>query len=249
MKKIIYLIACVFVSISCEKLSDCIESAGNTTTKIVDVTAFNRVEVYSGIELIVTDGPVYEVKIVTGENIIENIEVKQENNVLKLKENSACNWVRDYGQTKVYVTSPNIEVIYSKSERNISSNGILQYPSLRLISLDKNGDGIEGAGIGDFHLNINNNQLIIENNSLSRYYISGTTNQAIFNFYFGDGRLEAQNLTAQTIDVFHRGSNDMIVKPMQSIQGKMVSTGDIILKNNPPTVNVEQLYQGQLILN
>jgi len=41
----------------------------------------------------------------------------------------------------------------------------------------------------------------------------------------------------------------MIVKPIQSIVGKMVSTGDIILKNNPPIVDVEELYQGQVIYN
>jgi hypothetical protein len=29
----------------------------------------------------------------------------------------------------------------------------------------------------------------------------------------------------------------------------MVSTGDIILKNNPPIVDVEELYQGQVIYN
>jgi len=29
----------------------------------------------------------------------------------------------------------------------------------------------------------------------------------------------------------------------------MVSTGDIILKNNPPIVDVQQLYQGHVIYN
>ena len=61
--------------------------------------------------------------------------------------------------------------------------------------------------------------------------------------------MNAENFTVQHLYVFHRGSNDMYVKPVQSISGKIVSTGNVILKNNPPIINVEQLYQGQLIYN
>jgi hypothetical protein len=91
--------------------------------------------------------------------------------------------------------------------------------------------------------------LVIENNNVSRYFISGSTNAAQISFWAGDGRIDASNLTIQNLNVYHRGSNDMIVKPIQSITGKMVSTGDIILKNNPPIVNVEQLYMGHVIYN
>ncbi len=256
MKKHIALFSLVLVFICCEKPSDCVESTGKIITKEVEVTAFNRIEVLQGIELIITQGPEYKVQIQTGENLMENIEVIQNGNILLLKDNATCNWVRDFGQTKVYVTAPNLEEIYSKTERNISSNGVLTYPTLRLFALDSDGDGREGAGTGDFFININNanstdphGQLVIQNNNVSRYFISGQTDDAIIDFYAGDGRLEAPNFTVQKIKVFHRGSNDMILKPMQKIEGKMVSTGDIILKNNPPIVNVEQLYQGQIIYN
>lgn len=237
------------VLVSCEKPSDCVESTGAIITKEVEVSSFNRIEVLQGIEMIITQGPEYKVQIKTGENLMDNIEVIQNGNVLSLKDNTTCNWVREFGQTKIYVTAPNLEEIYSKTERNISSNGVLTYPVLRLFALDDEGDGREGAGTGDFFIAINNYQLVVQNNNVSRYFISGQTNEAIIDFYAGDGRIEAPNLTVQTVKVFHRGSNDMILKPMQSIIGRMVSTGNIILKNNPPIVNVEQLYQGHVIYN
>jgi len=237
------------VLVSCEKPSDCVESTGAIITKEVEVSSFNRIEVLQGIEMIITQGPEYKVQIQTGENLMDNIEVIQNGTVLSLKDNTTCNWVREFGQTKIYVTAPNLEEIYSKTERNISSNGVLTYPVLRLFALDDEGDGREGAGTGDFFIAINNYQLVVQNNNVSRYFISGQTNEAIIDFYAGDGRIEAPNLTVQTVKVFHRGSNDMIVRPMQSIIGRMVSTGNIILKNNPPIVNVEQLYQGHVIYN
>jgi hypothetical protein len=233
--------------LSCEKPSECVDSLGTIITKDIPVTSFTRIEVKTGIELVITQGENYAVKVVTGENLIGNIEVSQEGNTLYLSDNTTCNWVRDYGTTTVYVTAPNLEDIYSKTDRTIRSNGTLTYPIFRLFSLDTDGDGQEGAGTGDFYIAINNSQLVIENNNVSRFFIAGNTDELLLNFYFGDGRFEGENLIAKKAKVYHRGSNDMIVKPTESITGKIVSIGDVILKNNPPIIEVEELYQGQVI--
>ena len=249
MRKIFILLSFLLVFISCEKPSECYESTGDMVTRLIPVNPFTRIKVYPGIAVVITQGPEYKVEIKSGSNLIDNVSVTQNDNQLVLTDNTTCNWLREYGQTTVYITTPNLEEIYSKTDKNISSNGVLTFPIIKIYALDKNGDGEEAAGTGDFYLAINNNQLVIENNNVSRYFISGTTNSALFNFWAGDGRIDATDLTIQNINVYHRGSNDMIVRPIQSIIGKMVSTGDVILKNNPPIVDVQQLYQGQVIYN
>lgn len=249
MKKYFYILGLLLLFISCEKPSECIESTGNTVKKIVSVNPFARIKVYRGIAVVITQGADYKVEVQTGSNIIDNIAVDQQGDQLIFKDNTTCNWLRDYGQTTVFITTPTLSEIYSKTDRDISSNGILTFPILRVFAIDGDGDGENAAGTGDFHLAINNSQLEIQNNNVSRFYVSGTTTDAILDFWAGDGRIEAGDLTAQTIEVYHRGSNDMIVKPIQSLTGKMVSTGDIILKNNPPVVTVEQLYMGHVIYN
>jgi hypothetical protein len=245
MKKIILLIGLIFISFSCSKPGDCIESTGSIITKEFIVSDFDKIIVYQGISLVITEGPVYKVEVQTGENLMPNIQVSVVDGLLTLKDNTTCNWVRNYGNTVVYVTAPNITELHSKTERTIASNGVLTYPILRLISMDLS----DGAGTGDFNIQVNNFQTVIENNNVSRYYISGQTNELLVNFYDGNGRFTGDNLNARKIVVFHRGSNDMIVKPTESITGKMVSTGNVILKNNPPIVDVQQLYQGRVIYN
>jgi hypothetical protein len=247
MKKIVALFILVLVFNSCEKPSDCVESSGDFIVKEIPVAAFSKIKVYRGIEVIITEGSVYKVEILAGENFIDNIEVKQNGDQLIFKDETSCNWVREYGQTKIYVTTPTLTEVYSKSDRDISSNGILTFPDLSILSLDKDADGESGAGTGDFHIQVQNNSLTIQNNNVSRFYLSGSTNLASLNFYFGDGRLEAQNLIAQQITVFHRGSNDMIVTPIQSIEGVLNSTGDLRLTTTPPIVNVQELYHGSVI--
>lgn len=245
MKKIILLVGLILLFIGCSKPSECIEATGSIITKVYTVPNFDKIIVHQGISLVMTEGPIYKVEVQTGENLISNIEISVTEGLLTLKDNTTCNWVREYGNTEVYVTAPNITELHSKTERLIASNGVLTYPILRLISMDLS----DGAGTGDFNIQVNNSQVVIENNNVSRYYISGQTNELLVNFYDGNGRFTGNNLNAKKIVVFHRGSNDLIVKPTESITGKMVSTGNVILKNNPPIVDVQQLYHGRVIYN
>ena len=247
MRKFSLLIVLFLALTACEKPSDCVESSGPTIIKEIAVQPFKKIKVYRGIEVVITEGSEYKVEIVAGSNFIDNVEVRQNGDQLIFKDDVSCNWVRAYGNTKILVTTPTLEEIYSKTDRNISSNGVLTFPYISFVAMDKDGDGESGVGTGDFILNVNNDYLNIANNNVSRFYLSGQTNTANFNFYFGDGRIEAQNLTAQNIIVYHRGSNDMVVNPIQSISGTMNSTGNIILKNVPPIVQVEELYQGRVI--
>ena len=249
MKKLSLVLFIFLIFNSCEKPSDCIESSGAIITKDIPVTNFKKIKVYRGIEIIITQGTEYKIQIVAGENFIDNIEVKQNGDQLIFKDNTRCNWVRDYGQTKILVTTPTLEEVYSKTDRNISSNGLLTFPNLTFLSLDKDADGESGAGTGDFILNVNNETLTIANNNVSRFFLSGQTLKADFNFYFGDGRIEAEDLIAKEIKVYHRGSNDMILFPVDKISGVMNSTGNIILKNVPLIIDVAELYQGSIIYN
>ena len=63
----------------------------------------------------------------------------------------------------------------------------------------------------------------------------------------GDSRTEASELQAQSVTVNHRGSNDILVNPVQSISGTIRGTGDVISYNRPETITVEELYKGELI--
>ncbi|MDI1318145.1 head GIN domain-containing protein [Flavobacterium sp.] len=247
MKKSFIVIVLFLVFASCEKPSDCIESLGVTVTKDVPVTAFKRIKVFKGIEVVITQGANYQVQIQAGSNFIDNVQVKQIGDQLIFKDETSCNWVRESGQTKILITTPTLEEIYSKTDRNISSNGVLSFPNLVITAFDKDADGESGAGTGDFLMNLDTNSITINNNNVSRFFLSGQTNTASFNFYFGDGRIEAENLIAQNITVYHRGSNDMMVFPIQSITGVLNSTGNLVLKNVPPLVEVQQLYNGSVV--
>jgi hypothetical protein len=197
------------------------------------------------IEVIIKEGPDHEVIVETGENLMNDVEVLVVSNELQLYDNNTCNYVRDYGITKVYVTAPNILSLRSSTQYDVSSDGILNFPNISLVSEDFNAPG--SFTVGDFRLQINSSSLGIISNNISSFYISGQVDSLFVGFYSGAGRFQGEDLVAQNIDVYHRGSNDMIVNPQISLTGELRGTGDLISLNSPPTVEVDQLYTGQLI--
>ena len=242
-KKYILFAFLLFLS-GCGISEDCIKNAGNPVIKEYAISDFNKIRVHSGISLVVKEASDFKVNIQSGTNLIGNIEVTKQGDFLVVKDNSTCNWTRDFKAATVFVTAPNISEIHSKTEQDIYSDGTLTYPILRLFALNE-----DEAGTGDFYFNVNNAQTVIESNHVSNSTISGNTAELLCNFYFGTGKFYGENFSCQNIKIFQRGSNDMILKPIQSISGKILNTGNVILKNNPPIINVEQLFSGHLILN
>lgn len=254
MKNYLYIILLLLLA-GCGISEDCFKGGSSKVTKTFDFRDFSKVKVYSGVGLIIEEGEDYEVKITTNEKIQESIEIKMEGDMLVVKDNSSCNLVRDYGETKLIVTIPNgvshpliqeLE-IHSKSEQMIKSEGLLHSPVVRLFSIGEDGDG---SGSSDFYISIDTNgQFVVESNTISNFYIEGQCREMLLNFYFGDGRFQGENFEVDNIKIFQRGSNDMIVKPLQRIEGKILSTGDVYLKTTPNEVEVEELFSGSLIYN
>lgn len=252
MNKIIYILLLILTT-SCGISEDCFKGNGSETTLTFPYENFTKIKVYSGVGLVVKEGPEYEVRIETRDNIKDNIEVSLNGEMLIVKDNSTCNIVRDYGVTTVYVTIPDGTVdpqiqaleLHSKTEQKIMSGGVLHSPIIRLFSMGDDGDG---SGSSDFYINTETSgQLVVETNTISNFHINGFCDNLVLNFYFGDARFNGENFEVELIKVFQRGSNDMIVKPTERIEGQILSTGNVILKNIPPEIEVEELYSGQLI--
>ena len=242
------LITVLFISCNGDKVPDCFQNAGDIVQQEFEVGTFDKITVFERIELIVTDAPNRSVIVETGEYLMDDIKVSVDQGRLLLKNENGCNLTRNYGITKIYVSAPNITEIRNSSGLSVSSNGVLNYPILNLISEDFAEEDTYHTD-GDFYLQVNCNSMNVSTNGLSNIFISGNVNDLFVGFYAGDGRFEGQNLIAQHIDIFQRSSNDMIFNPQQSLTGEIRSTGNVILVHEPPVVNVEQFYTGHLIFN
>ena len=210
------------------------------------VSPFTKILVWDRTKLIIQMGAEQKVMVETGENLMENVEVSVTDGRLEIHDNNSCNLVRDYGITKIYVTSPNITEIRSSTGYLIESIGTLHYPELSLLSEDYNSEGQYHTD-GDFRLDLDVENLNVVANGLSKFYLSGKSTNANFGLFSSDCRIYSEDLIVQNLDLYHRSTGPMVVNPQQSIKGKIVSLGNVISKNRPPVVEVKELYRGRLI--
>ena len=247
MKYLVYIVIFFLFACNSEDAGDCLQTAGTTIQREFEVTSFEKILVNRNVQLILKEGVDYSVLVETGGNLINDVSVEVVDNQLRLTDDNTCNYVREYAATKVYVTAPNITEIRSSTQFEVQSDGVLNYPSINLLCEDSNETGT--FTVGDFRMQFNSNQVRVVANNISFFYLSGTVNNLFVGFYSGAGRFEGENLIAQNVEVYHRGSNDMIVNPQQELNGELRGTGDLISVNEPPLVDVEQLYTGELIFN
>lgn len=234
-------IVLVFVSCDSEILPDCYREPGASIVRIDVVSTFNQINIGEGVNLIVKQGATAEVKVETGENLMNEVTTEVVDGVLYVKNNLKCS----LGTTvpaRVTVTAPDITKIYSSSQYDVVSEGVLNFPYLNLQQ------GLFGKTASNiFDLNVNCQNLVVENNNTTIFRIKGASTALNVSFYSGDSRFEGANLTVQDVFVFQRSSNDMILKPVNKIEGNIYSNGNVILLNQPPIVNVVQHYTGHIV--
>lgn len=246
MRTILILLTILFFGCNSETGWDCIKTTGEIVSEERSVPEFTEILVWDGISVYIEQGPFHKVIIESGKNLLDGITATVENNKLEIRDSNSCNLFRDYDITTVYITVPNLTEIRSSSGFPVRSTGVLEFPELRLVSEDyQNKDTYHSDG--EFFLNLDVGKLSIVANNLSVFHLRGKAVRAHFGLYSGDCRIYADDLKIDYLDIFHRSTGPMIVNPQESIRGKIVSLGDVIAKNRPPVVEVEELYRGRLI--
>ncbi|MDT0641535.1 head GIN domain-containing protein [Zunongwangia sp. F363] len=248
MKKKLYILffSILYIGCSPEEAGTCFTSAGDIVKDEMELPVFDEVIVYERVKLYIEQGEQQKVIVETGENLRDEVSVEVENGRLSIKNNNSCNIFRDYGVTKVYVTVPELTWLQNSSGSTIESTGVLKFENLWLRSVNQEEDP-DVLTVGDFKLDLDVENLRITNDQYSNYFLSGEVENMNVFFAAGDGRLEAEDLIVQHYDIFHRGTNKMILNPKQSIKGEIRSFGDVICVNRPPVVEVETFYEGELI--
>lgn len=247
MKKLIFTYLVMFlVSCNGDNVPDCFQNTGDVVREEVIVANFTKITVFPNVQLIIKQGDIIKVEVETGEFLRNEVSATVEEDRLLLRDDNDCNLVRGYGLTKVYVTAPNIKEIRSSTGFPISSDGILEYPSLTLFSESFNEPEAENTS-GEFNLELASESISIVSNGISYFQLKGNTVNFNITFAAGDSRLEAGKLISENITLNHRGTNDMQINPQQSLKGVIRGTGDVVSFTRPPQIDVEQLYKGKLI--
>lgn len=234
------------VSCNSENAPDCFQNAGDLIRVEVETATFSSITVFENLNLVLKQGNQQLVEIETGEFLLNDVSAEVEGNRLILRNENNCNYVREYGLTTIYVTSPDIFEIRSSTGGLISSDGTLNYANMSLLSESFIVPETETTD-GSFNLEVNSENVSIITNGIAFFRLAGSAENLNVFVAAGDSRIEAENLVAQNVDINHRGSNDIIVNPQQRISGIIRGYGDVIAVNRPSDIDVEELFNGKLL--
>ncbi|MEM9299565.1 MAG: head GIN domain-containing protein [Bacteroidota bacterium] len=240
MKKLLFIIA-IAISYSCNDpdAPDCLRKAGDLATFNTELEEFNEIEVNDEFIVFIQTGTERSISITAGENLLPNIRFEIVERKLVLSDGNGCSWVRNYNFPAVTITTPELTRIRQNGGGLITSDQAVTFPEITLISEDRT---------GDFDLIVSNNSVQITSNDLSNFKLKGRTEKLVVGFFSGDGRFDGSGLAAKEVEIFQRGTNDMVVHATESLTGRIISNGNVIYtKTIPPVVDVSLEGSGNLI--
>lgn len=241
MKKLILIISLHILFAACDTSNapDCLKTSGKIIENTIELDEFTSLQINNEFDVVLEQSPLQEVLLITGENLVSEINFDLADEKLTISDQNSCDWVRDYIFPKVIIRHPGLSEIRQNGGGSISSLDTLILNELLLISENST---------GTFDLRLRCDKLVIVNNDLSNYHISGETNSLEVGFFSGDGRFEGSDLSTVNANVFHRGTNDIIVNVSEKLTGRILATGDIIyVGNEPNSIDVSDENRGSLI--
>ncbi|MFD0976483.1 head GIN domain-containing protein [Salinimicrobium gaetbulicola] len=251
MKKLMFfnmIAVCSLLFTACDitDAPECTTSPGKIVQKEIVLEPFSQVAVFGKIKVYIEQSDEQQVIVQAGENLIDAVSTKVEDGKLILKDLNDCTFFQTTYEHVIHLKVPNLNYIENSGNRMIEGVGILNFPSVTLIS-NNYAKNPEVYTNGDFKFDLESKTIRVSGDDFSNFYLSGKTGYFVAQFWAGDGRLEARELVADSIQIFHRGTNKMILNPQNALRGEIRSTGDVISVNRPPVVVVQSFYTGKLI--
>jgi hypothetical protein len=223
---------------SCEKTP--FKSTGNNVTITRPANGnFTKIYLYDDVDLVITQGNNYSIKLEGGENILSGIETSIGDSTLTIRNTNTFNWLRSYDKKIIaYVTLPHLLNLEYEATSTVTNTDTIREDSLIVTS---NG----GSGYIDLIIKTGTSKLNIINGSVDMN-IRGKTG---VNFIFsgGYGPFHCLDLKSDFLFMRNAGTNDCYVNVSYHFEYEIMGLGNIYYRGNPPEISGTVSSSGKLI--
>jgi hypothetical protein len=203
MKKL-FLLLCIATATgisSCNK--ELITGSGTIGSKTMNLQPFTAVESHYDIKAVIIYGNVQEVTATGYDNLLNILDFKVENGILKLKFNTTYNTIRN-SNIVAYIKLPILSSVAIHGSQNIEVNGF------------SNGNTINAKIHGSGHIRIN-----------------GSEYQSALLEVHGSGDIDAQGLRAKLAEAKIHGSGNASVFVIDRLKAGIFGSGSVYFWGNP----------------
>lgn len=227
---------------SCKKdgLFDFAKSTGKNVTITRPIGSnFTKIYLNDDVELIITQGNTYSIKLEGGENVLPGLETSIADSTLTIRNNNTFNWVRSYDKKiTAYVTLPHLLDLVYEATSTVSNTDTIREDSLFVTANGGSGYINLVVKIGSTHLSINKGSVDMN--------ISGI---AGVNYLYsnGYGPFRCADLITGFTFITNNSTNDCYINVNNYLEYKLLSLGNVYYYGNPELNAIEVSGQGKLI--
>ncbi len=242
---------CVFLMLilgcSPGDFSDCLFSSGAEVAEEINLPSFSKVVVGRNISLLIEPFSSSEMSVLAQKDYLDNFRWRiEDNETLHLEATSMCSAGFTEAPVQITLYTPNLTEIVNGTQFLIASKKPLTFPVVTLIA-DQNHNSAS-LSMGLFDLEFDNKEVFYRSSNILKSKFSGKTDTFGILKTGGVGEIDAIAFEAKTVNVFHRGFNDIAVFPIDIINAEVRSTGNLIALHTPSIINVEVFFTGEFIL-
>jgi hypothetical protein len=220
-RTIFFLSILVFAG-SCNFSMKKVRGDGKVTTVERKVSGFREVSLSGSMDVYVSQGPAYSVRVETDGNLQDYIELDKDGDELNVRTRKRYNLQSTSG-IKVYITAPNY------TDLTVSGGGNIR--SQTRISGNEELE-IQVAGSGNVFLDVHVPSLSSNIAGSGSIVLSGATG-SFESDITGSGDIKAFSLLSETADIEITGSGNAEVAASRQLNADITGSGDIFYRGNP----------------
>lgn len=221
--KILILVAASVFIMSCNFTSGRrVKGDGNLSTQQRSVGDFGEVAAVGGINIVLSNGAAYGVKVSADENLQEYIETKKDGDRLVIKTRDGYR-LRSRNKITINVTAPAIRELEVVGSGSIVSDGRLAYNSKLHAAI---------TGSGEMNLDVDAPEVTTRTTGSGDIMLRGTTRryEAVIN---GSGSVKSGDLLSENTEVKISGSGNAMVFASKQLGVNISGSGDVAYKGSP----------------
>ncbi|MBA5792252.1 DUF2807 domain-containing protein [Flavobacterium sp. xlx-214] len=238
-KSIVFLMFLIF---GCSSEDGCFSKKGDAVTKIETLAGFHTIDIPMNVSVEIIPNNESKLEIHSFENRISALSFSVKDSVLIITNEVSCEMLKSYETAVLKIHTPTLKRINSHTQFNVYSNDTLRYPSLYLLTSVPN----ESGASTHFNLKLNSQKITVEDNQVGYFELKGKVNELDVKLYGGNGTVDAKQLRAKYVNIYHRSNQNIHLFPINKLEGIIASVGNVYLYNKPDTVSIERLYTGNV---
>lgn len=246
-KKVSYIFILSYVCLvinSCKKENafDCFKPTGKIINQLRNVSGFRDIEVSEKIDIYLSQGAYYEVKVEAGKNLQTNIITEVKDSVLIIKNINTCNFVRSPKKPiNIYITSPRYKFLKNNGVGAIKCNTVIKSDTILTLCTNS----------GDIHLNLDVEEIRSSSHGNGDLYLNGKTKKS-FHYLKGTNYIYAADFLISNytfIDMHSIGHCYIKAPENGTLEASIWSRGNIYYTGNPQQTLIKKYNTGDLIKN